>query len=127
MVTPHNRDHDHARRGSANIHRNSPPETEGGERSRLQSKFTIIPAICLCWVNFDHLPTQPRFLTKAQREELALAKRNQDEQERREREERERKDREALEREAEEFRNRDRDRSRESRYGSSGTRRQSLR
>lgn len=70
---------------------------------------------------------QPRFLTKAQRAELALAKRNQEEQELREKEERERKDREALEREAEEFRARDRDRTRESRYGSSGTRRQCLR
>ena len=72
-------------------------------------------------------PVQPKFLTKAQRAELALSKRNQEEQERREKEERERKDREALEREAEEFRVRDRDRNRESRYGSSGTRRQCLR
>ncbi|KAF9652826.1 pre-mRNA-splicing ATP-dependent RNA helicase PRP28 [Thelephora ganbajun] len=68
--------------------------------------------------------SRPKFLTKAQRAELAQAKRNQEEQERREKEERERKDRETLELEAEEFRARDRDRHRESRYGSSGTRRQ---
>ena len=82
------------------------------------------PTICP-WVNLSHLP-QPKFLTKAQRAELTLAKRNQEEQERREKEERERKDRAALEREAEDFRARDRDRNRESRYGSSGTRRQCL-
>ena len=69
---------------------------------------------------------QPKFLTKAQRAELALAKQNQEEQERKEKEQRERKDREVLEREAEEFRARDRDRTRESRYGPSGTRRQCL-
>ena len=70
---------------------------------------------------------QPKFLTKAQRAELALAQRNQEDREREEKERRERKDREVLEREAEEFRARDRDRNRESRYGSSGTRRQCLR
>jgi len=69
---------------------------------------------------------QPKFLTKAQRAELALANKNQEEQERKEKQQRERKDREVLEREAEEFRARDRDRNRESRYGSSGTRRQFL-
>ena len=121
-----NRDHDHAKRGSAYIHRNTPPEAEGGKGSRLQSKSTTIPTICPCRANVDH-PIQPKFLTKAQRAELALAKRNQEELERREKEERERKDRDALEREAEEFRVRDRDRNRESRYGSSGTRRQCLR
>jgi ATP-dependent RNA helicase DDX23/PRP28 len=79
------------------------------------------------WIILITPPKQPKFLTKAQRAQLALAKRDQEEQERREKEERERKDREALEREAEEFRARDRDRTRESRYGSSGTRRQCLR
>jgi ATP-dependent RNA helicase DDX23/PRP28 len=69
-------------------------------------------------------PPQPKFLTKAQRADLALAKQNREEQERKEKEERERKSRDALERDAEEFRARDRDRNRESRYGSSGTRRQ---
>lgn len=69
---------------------------------------------------------QPKFLTSAQRGELALAKRKQEEQDQREKAEHKRKDREALEREAEEFRARDRDRHRESRYGSSGARCQCL-
>jgi ATP-dependent RNA helicase DDX23/PRP28 len=84
------------------------------------------PRMCPRWVNLD-TPQQPKFLTKAQRAELALAEHNREEQERREKEERERKGREVLERDAEEFRVRDRDRNRESRYGSSGTRRQCLR
>lgn len=126
VILNNHRNDDHGRPGSAYIHRNTPSETEGGKGGRFQGKSTANPTIYPRLANLDH-PPQPKFLTKAQRAELALAQRNHEEQERREKEERERKDRVTLERGAEEFRSRDRDRNRESRYGSSGTRRQCLR
>ncbi|KAJ2956098.1 hypothetical protein NUW54_g14687 [Trametes sanguinea] len=63
---------------------------------------------------------KPKFLTKEQRAQLAIQKREQELREQREREERARRDREALEREAEELRQRERERERSSRYGHDG-------
>ncbi|KAI0780803.1 DEAD-domain-containing protein [Trametes elegans] len=63
---------------------------------------------------------KPRFLTKEQRAQLAIQKREQEIREQREKEERAKRDREALEREAEEVRQRERERERASRYGHDG-------
>ncbi|KAI8998524.1 DEAD-domain-containing protein [Trametes punicea] len=60
---------------------------------------------------------KPRFLTKEQRAQLAIQKREQEIREQREKEERARRDREALEREAEEIRRREREQERAARYG----------
>ncbi len=63
---------------------------------------------------------QPKFLTKEQRAQLAIEKRQQEIREQREKEERAKKDREALERGVEEVRQRERERERASRYGGGG-------
>ncbi|KAI0720967.1 pre-mRNA-splicing ATP-dependent RNA helicase PRP28 [Cerioporus squamosus] len=64
---------------------------------------------------------KPKFLTKEQRAQIAIQKRQQELKEQREKEERARRDREALEREAEELRQRERERERASRYGGGGS------
>lgn len=69
-----------------------------------------------------HISPQPKFLTKEERAKLAIAKRAQEIREEKEKGDREKQDREALEREAEEIRVRDKDRGRDSRYGSGGGR-----
>jgi ATP-dependent RNA helicase DDX23/PRP28 len=61
-------------------------------------------------------------LSKEERAKLAIAKRAQEIKEEKEKAEREKQDRENLEREAEEIRARERDRGRDSRYGSGGGR-----
>ncbi|TFK84628.1 DEAD-domain-containing protein [Polyporus arcularius HHB13444] len=63
---------------------------------------------------------KPKFLTKEQRAQLAIEKRQQEIREQREKEERAKKDREALERGVEEVRQRERERERASRYGGGG-------
>jgi ATP-dependent RNA helicase DDX23/PRP28 len=62
------------------------------------------------------LHTQPKFLSKEERAQLAIAKRTQEIREEREREATARRDREALEREAEEVRQKERN----TRYGAGG-------
>ncbi|KAI0705818.1 pre-mRNA-splicing ATP-dependent RNA helicase PRP28 [Cytidiella melzeri] len=63
---------------------------------------------------------KPKFLTKEQRAQLAIAKRAQELREQKEKEDRARQERQNLEREAEEIRSRDRERERTARYGSGG-------
>lgn len=63
--------------------------------------------------------SQPRFLTKEQRAQLAIEKRAQEIKEQRERERKQQQDREELEKEAEEVRHRERERDRASRYSNS--------
>jgi ATP-dependent RNA helicase DDX23/PRP28 len=70
--------------------------------------------------------SQPKFLTKEERAKVAIAKRAQELKDEKQKAEKERQDREALEREAEEIRSRERDRGRESRYGSGAGRCQCL-
>jgi ATP-dependent RNA helicase DDX23/PRP28 len=66
---------------------------------------------------------QPKFLTKEERAQIAIAKRAQEIREQKEKEENGKKDREALERDAEELKLRERNQA-SKKYGSGGGRRQ---
>lgn len=97
----------------------SPYCKSNAKRKRLLPRYVQLAEARRDIANYVML-SQPRFLTKEQRAQLAIEKRQQEIKEQREKEERTKKDRETLEREAEEVRQRERERERASRYGGGG-------